>query len=166
MSAAVPETLSGSMLRSHVRTGARIALGLLFVWAGVTKLLGPRAFAAAVSRFDIVPEPALPVVAIGLPLIELAAGLGAVTGRRGALHAILAMLALFSLVLGFAFLSGLDVDCGCFGPDDNESLDAVRTALLRDFALILVTGWLLWTGRREIDVSGTANHHSEPEEIP
>jgi amino acid permease len=118
---AVPVTLSDARLRSQARNGVRIALGLLFVWSAATKLLAPRAFAAAISRFDLVPEPALPVVSIGLPLIELVAGLGAVAGRRGALRAILAMLALLSVALGYAFLSGIDVNCGCFGPGDGAA---------------------------------------------
>lgn len=166
MSVAAPETLSAAWLRSQARSGVRIALGLLFVWAGATKLLAPRDFAAAISRFDLVPEPALPAIAIGLPLIELVAGLGAVTGRRGALLAILAMLALFLTVLGSAFLSGIDVDCGCFGPAEGESLDAVRTALLRDILLTLVTVWLLLGDRRGRGTSVPGEKTTESEEIP
>lgn len=166
MAFSVRATASAIGLRKHARTFGRIALGLLFVWAGATKLSAPRAFAATISRFDLVPESALPVLAIGLPLIELIAGLGAAAGRRDSLHVILAMLVLFSAVLGYAFLSGIDVDCGCFGPADGEAHEAVRTALMRDILLIPVTVWLLPARRRGKETYVPNKKTSDSEDIP
>jgi Methylamine utilisation protein MauE len=112
------------------------------------------------------PKSALPVLAIGLPLIELIAGLGAAAGRRDSFHVILAMLVLFSAVLGYAILSGIDVDCGCFGPGDGAADEGVRTALLRDILLILVTFWLLLEDRRGRGLSIPGGKTTETEEIP
>ncbi|RXM22016.1 DoxX family membrane protein, partial [Citrobacter sp. AAK_AS5] len=54
----------------------RISLAALFLYGGGIKLLDPKAFARTISAHDLVPEPLLPVVAIGLPLVETIAGLG------------------------------------------------------------------------------------------
>jgi len=83
MAFSVRAAASAIGLGKHTLACGRIALGLLFVWAGATKLSAPRAFAATISGFDLVPESALPVLAIGLPLIELIAGLGATADQAG-----------------------------------------------------------------------------------
>ncbi|MCX5830172.1 MAG: DoxX family membrane protein [Deltaproteobacteria bacterium] len=96
----------------------RLALAALFIYGGVTKLFDPKAFAATISAYDLVPEALLPVVAIGLPLIETIAGLALVFDRPWGLHLITGLLALFVFVLGYGILGDLNVDCGCFGADD------------------------------------------------
>jgi uncharacterized membrane protein YphA (DoxX/SURF4 family) len=53
----------------------RIALALLFIYAGTGKLIDPKAFARTIFHFGVVPESLLPVVAIGLPAAEVLAGL-------------------------------------------------------------------------------------------
>ena len=47
----------------------RMALAALFIYAGIVKIIDPKAFAAIISTYDLVPGTLLPVVAIGLPLI-------------------------------------------------------------------------------------------------
>ena len=54
----------------------RLTLAGVFIYAGFIKLLDPRAFAHAIAQYDLVPEALLPLVAIGLPALELLAGLG------------------------------------------------------------------------------------------
>ncbi|MBA4395380.1 MAG: hypothetical protein C0407_17660, partial [Desulfobacca sp.] len=56
----------------------RLALGLIFVVAGATKLQDPQAFARIISRYDLLPDFLLPVTAIGLPILELLAGIGVI----------------------------------------------------------------------------------------
>ena len=53
----------------------RIALAALFIYGGVTKLFDPKAFAATISAYELLPEALLPLLAVGLPLIETIAGL-------------------------------------------------------------------------------------------
>ena len=67
---------------------------------------------------SLVPEPLLPFVAVGLPLIEVLAGLGLLFDIRGSLTTISGLLAMFVFVLWYGILKDLDVDCGCFGPED------------------------------------------------
>ena len=56
----------------------RWGLGLIFIYAGGSKLLAPKDFARVISGYDLVPEPLLPVVAIGLPIIEILGAVGLV----------------------------------------------------------------------------------------
>ncbi len=121
----------------------RLALAALFIYGGVTKLIDPKAFAATISAYDLVPEAFLPVVAIGLPFIETIAGIALVFDRPWGLHLITLLLALFVFVLGYGILGDLNVDCGCFGAEDLNKQAGLREAFYRDLVLIgIVTPYL------------------------
>jgi uncharacterized membrane protein YphA (DoxX/SURF4 family) len=126
----------------------RICLSALFIYGGVIKLLDPKAFARTISSYDILPEVFLPVVAIGLPLLETIAGVGLLFDIRGSLAVISGLLTLFLVVLGFGILKDLDVDCGCFGVDELVKQDSLRQALYRDLALIGIIVPYLYLSRR------------------
>lgn len=114
----------------------RIALSAVFLYGGIIKLFAPKAFAATISTYNIVPEMLLPVVAIGLPLIETIAGLVLLSGRTWGLHIITGLLAMFVFVLGYGILTDLDVDCGCFGSEELDKRAGLRVAFYRDLVLI------------------------------
>lgn len=114
----------------------RIALAALFVYAGVVKLFDPRAFAATISAYDLVPEILLPLFAVGLPLVEAAAGMALMLNRSWGLHLITGLLGLFVFVLGYGIIGNLDVDCGCFGAAELEKQAGLRAAFYRDLLLI------------------------------
>lgn len=115
--------------------GVRIALAALFVYGGALKLLDPHAFARTISAYDLVPELLLPVVAIGLPIVELLAGLALIFDMRGSLATIAGLFALFLAVLGYGVLQNIDVDCGCFGAEDLQKQEGLRVAFYRDLAI-------------------------------
>ena len=125
----------------------RIALAALFIYGGVTKLIDPKAFAAIISTYDLIPEAFLPVVAIGLPLIETIAGLALVFDRPWGLHMITGLLALFVFVLGYGILGDLNVDCGCFGAEDLNKQAGLREAFYRDLVFIVIVIPYLYLSR-------------------
>ncbi len=135
-----------NFLPSRLHYGLRLGIGGLFVYAGFIKLLDPRAFARSLAQFDLLPDPLLPLVAVGLPVLELLAGLGLVCAVRGSLTVILGLLGLFVLVLGYAVLMDLDIDCGCFTVDDLKARTSVTHAFWRDLVLVALT--LLLYSRR------------------
>ncbi|MGD9250022.1 MAG: MauE/DoxX family redox-associated membrane protein [Desulfobacterales bacterium] len=141
----------GSMLRymDHLYTAGRWGLGLLFIYAGGRKLLAPEVFAVLIDAFGILPESLLPVVAILLPALEVAVGFVLLADFRGGLAAVTVLLVMFIVILGYALKMGLDVDCGCFGPQDPEAraFRGLHLSLYRNLALLLVVGWL-YAGRR------------------
>ena len=132
----------------------RIALASLFIYGGVTKLFAPRAFAAIISAYDLVPGIFLPVVAIGLPLIETIAGLALLIDRPWGLHLIAGLLVSFLFVLGCGILGDLDVDCGCFGAEELDKQAGLRAAFYRDLVLIGVVAPYLYLSRWVRECSG------------
>ncbi|MFO7752454.1 MAG: MauE/DoxX family redox-associated membrane protein [Desulfobacteraceae bacterium] len=141
----------------------RWALGVIFIYAGGTKLLEPEIFAVLIEAYGIVPEILLMPVAIGLPLIEVTAGTGLLFDIRGSLAWITGLLVLFITVLGYGIWMGLDVDCGCFGPEDPESeaFHGLRLSLYRDLfmmaGVIFIYGWRRNTAIRPAGVMTIVN---------
>jgi rhodanese-related sulfurtransferase/uncharacterized membrane protein YphA (DoxX/SURF4 family) len=129
----------------------RWSLGIIFFYAGGTKLIDPQAFAVLIDSYGIVPDPFLMPTAIGLPLLEVVAAVGLMADVRGSLTAIASLLVIFMAILGYGIWMGLDVDCGCFGPEDPESraYHGLRSALYRDFAMLAGVLYLYaWRGYR------------------
>jgi uncharacterized membrane protein YphA (DoxX/SURF4 family) len=122
-------------------------LAFLFIYGGGLKLMDPKAFAAALSHYDLVPEMLLPVVAVGLPALEVIAGMALLFNLPGGLTVITGLLALFVAVLGYGILTDLNVDCGCFGPEEVAGQQSLRQAFIRDLLLIGAASFLYYTRR-------------------
>jgi len=125
----------------------RLGLACVFIYAGFVKLLDPRAFAHAIAQYDLLPEGLLPLVAVGLPALELLAGLGLIFEVRGSLTIIAILLLIFLMVLGYAVWHNLDIDCGCFTADELDAQHRVKTAFRRDLIMIGATLFLYWRRR-------------------
>lgn len=125
----------------------RSLLAVVFLWSGLTKLSSPSQFAETIGAYGLLPEFLNLPAAIFLIIAELAVGFGLWIEKKGALTAMTLLMLLFIGVLGYGIVLGLDVDCGCFGPDDPEALafHDLRSALFRDLWLLLVIFYLyLW----------------------
>ncbi len=140
----IRSVLTSVWLYRLIRTG----LAGLFIYGGVMKLFDPKAFARTIDGYGLVPEELLPVVAIGLPIIETVAGMGLLLDIRGSLAAITGLLALFICVLSYGMLLNLDVDCGCFGAEDLAKQAGLRQAFRRDLFLAGVVVPYLYLSRR------------------
>ena len=122
----------------------RLGLGVIFVWAGIAKLSDPEAFASIISAYELVPESLLVPVAVGLPVLELLAGLGLIFDVPGSLSTTFGMLIMFAFVLWFGILKDLDIDCGCFSADELKEHGALRLALYRDLGMMAGALYLFW----------------------
>jgi uncharacterized membrane protein YphA (DoxX/SURF4 family) len=124
----------------------RWGLSSLFIWAGGMKLADPAAFVVVVSDFGLVPEWSVMAIAVALPTLEIIAALGLIFDIRGSLTAIAGLLMLFMAILSFAIWLGLDIDCGCFGPEDPESraYTGLHSALYRDMVMAGGIFFLYW----------------------
>lgn len=125
----------------------RIGLGMIFVWAGLVKLADPEGFAKIISVYVLVPDGLLVPVAIGLPALEVVAGLGLIFDVRGSLGVIFGLLVMFVFVLWFGILKDLDIDCGCFAPADVKQHGALRSAMYRDLGMMTGVLYLFWWRR-------------------
>lgn len=127
--------------------GVRVFLGAVFIYSGLTKLLDHQSFSIIIESYGIIPQAIVWPVAIALALLELASGAGLVLDVQWSLGIITALLVLFMIILGYGLWLGLDVDCGCFGPDDPEgkAYHSLRPALYRDIGMFFAVIYLfLW----------------------
>ena len=90
---------------------SRWGIGFIFIYAGSIKLMDPRIFAVLIDAYGIVPESLLMPVAIALPALEVAAGIGLLFDIEKSLPVISGLLMLFIAILGYGIRMGLDVDC-------------------------------------------------------
>jgi len=125
----------------------RVGLGGIFIYAGVVKLFQAQAFAHSLAQFDLLPDALVPMVALGLPALELLAGLGLVLQVRGSLAVISSLLLIFLAVLGYAILLDLDIDCGCFLLEEIGARNSVKAAFWRDLVMVAATFFLFWAPR-------------------
>ena len=112
--------------------------------------MDPKAFARTISHYGLLPESLLPVVAIGLPAIEILAGLALIFDRAAGLYGITGLLLFFVGVLGYGVLNEMDIDCGCFGPVDLANRKGLAHAFYRDLVMIGAVAFLHWS-RRALD---------------
>ncbi|MGA2273509.1 MAG: MauE/DoxX family redox-associated membrane protein [Bryobacteraceae bacterium] len=113
----------------------RIALGAIFVYAAWTKLRTPwELFAMSIDSYQLLPLKAVELVARTLPWFELAVGLLLITGfwLRSAATATALLLAVFFGLMVRAYVKGMEINCGCFGPGEVISWKT----LLRDGSML------------------------------
>lgn len=140
----------------------RWILALVFLYSGVIKLIDPPRFAQIIAGFGLVPPLLLMPTALLLPAVEMIAGIGLLFNKRGSLATITMMLVLFMAVLTYGIYLGLDIDCGCFGPEDPEqAYKGLKKALLRDTVLMAAVMSLYWHTHNK----GRAGHASEARKL-
>ena len=102
----------------------RIALGLIFLYAAYTKLSESwRLFAAGIASYEVLPMWAVEMLARTLPWFELLVGLLLIVGRwlRVSTVSTSALLLVFFSLMVRAYVKGMTIDCGCFGPGETIS---------------------------------------------
>lgn len=121
----------------------RLALGVIFLYAGFTKIIDPQTFADSIATFKVLPDTLINLLAMALPPFEILVGMMLVLGYelRIASFASIVLTIVFALALGQAILRGLEVDCGCFGagkPSPMKTWVSLGRDLLMLAAAILV----------------------------
>ena len=132
----------------------RVIYVVLFVYAGVNKLLNPRAFATVIDAFGLVPDPLIMPIAVALPILEILAAVGLLFDVRGCLGLVAGLLVFFMAVVSYGIWMGLDIDCGCFGLGDpeGEAYKSLRPALYRNIGLLAGTAYLYyWRFNRALE---------------
>jgi len=126
-----------SFVKKHLVNILRIALGIIFIYAGALKANNVVAFAGNIAAYQLLPYVANYAIAAILPWLEILCGLLMVTGWRvrGASALIILMNLIFIIALSAAIVRGLDIDCGCFKQGGGNKTTAWQ-ALLRDMVLL------------------------------
>jgi len=130
----------------------RLALGGVFVYAGVMKALDAQQFAIDIQHYELTPWTVSIVAAVYLPWLEIIAGVALLVRRFfvGAIALIGLMAAVFLVAIGSAWWRGLDITCGCFGREENRTNFGQHIAL--NLAMLVAAGvlfWLEWRARSD-----------------
>jgi putative oxidoreductase len=93
----------------------RLFLAYVFIYAGVSKIVDPKSFAAELLNYRVFPDVFINIISLGLPPLEFLCGIAIIAGpfiREAATWLIL-------LILGFGggmvstMIRGISLDCGC-----------------------------------------------------
>ncbi len=154
---------SGRLLFSDlVGLLSRWAVGIVFIYASLDKLIHPEAFAQAIANYRMVPLALLHPFAWFLPVLEVVAGIALVVGwqRRGAALLSAAMTVMFIVAIALALLRGLDISCGCFDTAGGHGVGL--DLLIRDVFLLVGAVLPLLIPRDRWSVDHWRSRGSEP----
>jgi uncharacterized membrane protein YphA (DoxX/SURF4 family) len=120
----------------------RIILSLVFIFAGIEKIISPAGFSESISNYRLLPSTIIIFSAITLPWVELFTGILLLFGISVKENAaiITALLVVFTLAVIISILRGLSIDCGCFGTALGERvglLKVTENVLLILFGMVL-----------------------------
>ena len=95
----------------------RILLGVVFIYAAISKAGDPEGFARAIANYKLLPIFLINIFAIILPWIELCAGILLVFGVLVKENSLIlsGLLMIFIIAILISLARGLNIDCGCFG---------------------------------------------------
>jgi uncharacterized membrane protein YphA (DoxX/SURF4 family) len=122
----------------------RVALGCIFIWAGITKVFNPKEFAVIIENYMILPDYLINPAALVLPWVEVVCGVCLIAGYyvEGSLVIVDILMIVFIIALGFNAYRGIDIDCGCFTLSGGTSNTNYAYYIFRDI-VILGIGLLL-----------------------
>lgn len=115
--------------RDWVGLVARLIPGIVFLYAGVTKITNIPLFGRSIRAYQLLPELWMSdILAYILPVVEILAALLLIVGllTRGAASVTLMMLVSFIIGIAWVWSQGISIDCGCFGtggevlPEDTD----------------------------------------------
>lgn len=132
-------------MKSYLLPGARLMIAVLFLAAGLPKIIAPQDFALALFRYHLLPDATINIAALLLPWLEILAALALLLpGWRKAGAACLAgLLGVATVAIAVSLARGLDIDCGCFtlrpGRSPISMWNIARNLML--VVLVLLAGW-------------------------
>ena len=102
--------------RRLAAVAVRLAVGGIFLYAGILKARDPVGFAGSIAAYRILPYFGDYLVAAVLPWLEIVCGALLVAGvrYRGATLLLTLLDLVFMGALASVIVRGLDIDCGCF----------------------------------------------------
>jgi uncharacterized membrane protein YphA (DoxX/SURF4 family) len=163
------DTTTRSDRLQWISTVARVVLGVIMLWAGIAKVTEPSQALRAVQAYRILPPSLDDIVAVALPLLEIAVGVLLVIGLGTRLASGIAGVLMVVFVAGVAsaWIRGLSIDCGCFGGGGDvvggDTAWRYGSEILRDVGLLALATWLLrfpasrFAADRLVDVGGVTD---------
>ncbi len=125
----------------------RWAVGLIFIYASMDKLLHPPTFAVALYNYKILPGGLINMVAIMLPWLELICGILLIIGLfpRAAALILSILLLIFFSALSISLYRDIDISCGCFSVSPNVDKIGI-SYMVRDLLVLAMSLQILFFG--------------------
>ena len=116
----------------------RVAIGAIFIVAGISKIGHGAEFAAQIAGFRLLPQPLIAPLALALPFLEVLLGGYLAIGlfTRASAWTAAVLFAVFDGAIASAVVRGMTVSCGCFGPNDKTVTTWAEVA--RDAVLVVI----------------------------
>jgi uncharacterized membrane protein YphA (DoxX/SURF4 family) len=127
----------------------RLILGGVLLVAGALKVSDPYSSATSVRAYQILPVDLANFLGFVLPFAEVAIGIFLIVGIWVRLNAFAggALMVMFIIAIGQAWIRGISLDCGCFGkgglletdelPVWNYTIEIARDIVLAVFAFYI-----------------------------
>jgi uncharacterized membrane protein YphA (DoxX/SURF4 family) len=127
----------------------RLILGGVLLVAGALKVSDPYSSATSVRAYQILPVDLANFLGFVLPFAEVVIGIFLIVGIWVRLNAITggALMVMFIIAIGQAWIRGISLDCGCFGkgglletnelPVWNYTIEIARDIVLAVFAFYI-----------------------------
>jgi uncharacterized membrane protein YphA (DoxX/SURF4 family) len=127
----------------------RLILGGVLLVAGALKVSDPYSSATSVRAYQILPVDLANFLGFVLPFAEVAIGIFLIVGIWVRLNALAggALMVMFIIAIGQAWIRGISLDCGCFGkgglletdelPLWNYTIEIARDIVLAVFAFYI-----------------------------
>lgn len=127
----------------YVIRSARILFGLIFVMAGMEKIVNPSGFAQSIANYKILPQTFINITAIILPWFELICGILLIFGIwiKENLFILNVLLIIFIVLICISILRGLDINCGCYGNVHYQKIGWIK---IIENLLLLYIGWYIY----------------------
>ncbi|MCK9243919.1 MAG: DoxX family membrane protein [Candidatus Marinimicrobia bacterium] len=122
----------------------RLALGFLFIYAAIDKIIQPEKFAVVIYNYRVLPFEFVNIVAIIVPWLEVAIGITLILGIWLETAAfLLSVLSIgFIMLIISAIARGLNIECGCFTLSESGSLVSWKRVI--EDILILAGGLFIF----------------------
>ena len=120
----------------------RFAIGTIFIYASIDKILHLETFANIIHNYRLLPPYLINLMAVILPWVEMVTGICLIVGYkyRGASFIILSMLMVFILALSINYAKGININCGCFSTSSSTRSNLLW-GIIED--VILASGCLI-----------------------
>jgi len=124
--------------------GARLILGVIFIYASYDKILHSKAFAEVIYNSRILPDNFINLTAIFLPWLEMLMGIFLIVGfwMPGTVVWCNILLVVYIGALTFNLVRGVDINCGCFSTTKGNSI-SIET-ILWDVGFLALSVYLLF----------------------
>ncbi len=141
--------MNWSVVRPWIGTAARLLLGIVWIWASLSKIAHPLTFTQAVRAYDATPEWLSKGIGYGLPVLELCLGIALIIGVTVRIAAAVSTLLIVVFLIGIIEVAarGIKLTCGCFGGGGTTvGATSYTLDILRDVGLLVVAVFLvIWS---------------------